>query len=109
MRSCYRSQRRIYSEKVENISIIKNRKRGDTKIYEGSVEKEIYSTIKITTKITSILYTEKEWEKENSIRLLIFEQLGDQEQLSIATDSDLIDKIGKKKVLMKMDLKVGIQ
>ena len=86
MRSYYRSQRRICSEKVENISIIKNRKRGDTKICKGSVEEEIYSTIEIITNITSILYAEKEWEKENSIRLLIFEQLGDQEQLPIATD-----------------------
>ena len=89
------------------MSIIKNRKRGDTKIYEESVEKEIYSTIEITTKITNILYAEKEWEKENSVRLLILEQLGDQEQLSIATDSNLIDKIGKNKVLIKMDLKQG--
>ena len=105
MRSCHKSQRRICSEKVENISIVKNRKRGDTKIYEGSVKKEIYSNIEITTNITSILYAEEEWEKENSVRLLIFEQLGDQEQLSIATDSNLIDKIEKKKVLIKMDLK----
>ena len=55
------------------MSIIKNRKRGYKKIYEESVEKEIYSTIEITTKITNILYAEKEWEKENSVRLLILE------------------------------------
>jgi len=36
---------------------------------------------------------------------LIFEQLGDQEQLSIATDSDLIDKIGKKESTYEDGLK----
>jgi len=42
MRLCYRSQRRFCSKKVEDIFIIKNRKRESSGICEGSVEKEIY-------------------------------------------------------------------
>ena len=32
---------------------------------KGSVEEEIYSTIKVITDITSVFYTKEEWEKEN--------------------------------------------
>jgi len=42
--------------------------------------------IKVTTNVTSILYAKEEWKEEDGIELLIFEQLDDQEQLSIATD-----------------------
>jgi len=75
MRPCYRSQRRVCSEKEEDISIVKNRKRGGTEVFEKSVEKKIYLTIEITTDITSILCAKKEWKEENGSELLIFEQL----------------------------------
>ena len=38
-------------EKKEDISVIKNRKRGGSGVFEGSVEKGVYSTIEITTDI----------------------------------------------------------
>ena len=75
MKSCYRSQRRVCSEKRKDISIVKNRKRGGTEVFEKSVEKKIYLTIEITTDITSILCAKKEWKEENGSELLIFEQL----------------------------------
>jgi len=55
MESCYRSQERVCSKKVEDISVIKNRKGGGSGVFEGSVEKGIYLTIEITTDITSVL------------------------------------------------------
>ena len=62
-------------KKEEDISIIKNREREGSGVFEESVEEGVYSTIKVTTDITSILFTEEEWKNENNIRLLIFEQL----------------------------------
>jgi len=86
MKSCYRFQERICSEKKEDIPIVKNRERGSTGICEGLVEERIYLTIKVTTDVTGVLCTEEGWEEENGIGLLIFKQLDGQEQLSIATD-----------------------
>ena len=86
MRSCYRSQKRICSIKGEDIPIVKNRKGEGAGICEKSVEKRVHSTIKITTNIISIFCAKERWEEEDGIRLQIFEQLDDQEQLSITTD-----------------------
>jgi len=86
MKSCYIFQERICSEKEEDISIVKNREREGIGICEGLVEERIYLTIKVTTDVTGVLCTEEGWEKEDSIELLIFEQLDGQEQLFIATD-----------------------
>ena len=72
--------------KKREIFFVKNRGRKDSGIFERSAEKEIYLTIKITTDITNILCAEEEWEEEDSTELQIFEQLDNQEQLSIATD-----------------------
>jgi len=43
-------------------------------------------TIKITTNITGVLFAKEGWKEEDGVELLIFEQLDDQEQLSIATN-----------------------
>ena len=59
MRLCYKFQRRVCSKKQEDISIIKNREREGTRVCKELVEKEIYSTIEITTNVTSVLYAEK--------------------------------------------------
>ena len=69
MKSCYRSQRRVFSEKEKDIFIIKDRKEGGSGVFERSVEKEIYSTIEVTTNITSVLCAEEEWEEEDGARL----------------------------------------
>jgi len=45
------------------------------RVCEGSVKEEVYWTIKITTDVTGVLCTKEEWEEENGIGLLIFEQL----------------------------------
>ena len=62
-------------KKGEDISIVKNRKRGSTGVCEGSVEKGVYQAIEITTDIASVLCAKEGWKEENGIRLLIFEQL----------------------------------
>jgi len=86
MKSCYRFQERICSEKEKDIPIVKNKERGGTGICEGLVDKRIYLIIKVTTDVTGVFCTKEGWEEEDGIRLLIFEQLDGQEQLSIATD-----------------------
>jgi len=86
MTLCYRSQRRFCSEKGGNISVIKNRERRDLSVFEELVKEEVYLTIEITTGITHILCAKEGWKEENGTRLLIFELLDNQEQLSIATN-----------------------
>ena len=82
MRLCYRSQKRICSKKVKDISIIKSREKGSWEVYKRSVKKGLYLTIKITTDITSVLYTKE----EDDAKLQISKQLDNQEQLFITTD-----------------------
>jgi len=60
MKSCYRFQRRVYFKKREGISIVKNKEEEGSEVCKESVEEEIYLTIRITTDITSTLYTEEE-------------------------------------------------
>ena len=56
-------------KKGKDISIVKNKKREDAGICERSAKKGVYSTIKITTNITSILCTKEGWKEKNGIRL----------------------------------------
>jgi len=81
MRLCYRSQERS-SKKEKDISIIKSRERGSSGVYKRSVKEGLYLTIKITTDITGVLYTEE----EDDVELQISKQLDNQEQLFITTD-----------------------
>ena len=97
--------KRFCSEKGEDISIAKNRKREGSGVCIGLVEEKVYSTIKITIDITGVLCAKEEWKEENGAGLLIFKQLDNQEQLSIALISNLIDNIGKKKMFIKMHLR----
>ena len=46
----------------------------------------VYKAIKVTTNVTGVLCAKEKWEKEDSARLLISEQLDNQEQLFIITD-----------------------
>lgn len=80
MELCYKSQKIICSKKGENILIVQNREGESTEVLEGSVEKEVYLTIKITTDITGILCAEEE---KDGARLLIFKQLGKSQENSI--------------------------
>jgi len=64
MRSCYRSQKRLCSKKEKDISIVKNREKGDTIICEESVEERIYLIIEITTDIISIFCAKKKWKEK---------------------------------------------
>jgi len=75
MRLCHRSQRRFCSKKGEDISVIKNRKKGGFRVFKESVKKRVYLTTKIITNITSVLCAKEGWKKEDSVRLSIFEQL----------------------------------
>ena len=68
MGSCYRSQRRVCPKKGKDISIVQNRKGESTEVLERSAEKEIDSTIKITTDITSILCAKEGWKEKDNIR-----------------------------------------
>ena len=42
LRSCHRSQRRICAKKGQDLSVVKSRERGGTRICERSVEKGVY-------------------------------------------------------------------
>ena len=75
--SCYRSQRRFYTKKGEDISIVKSRKRGSTGVCERSAEEGVYQAIEFTTDVTGVLYAKKRWEEEDGARLSISEQLDD--------------------------------
>ena len=86
MRSYYRSQRRFYAKKEEDISVIKDKEREITGICKGLVEEGIYQAIKITTNITSVLCIKEEWEEEDNVKLQISEQLDNQKQLFITID-----------------------
>ena len=68
---CYRFQRRVCSEKREDIFIVQNREEGSTEVFERLVKKGAYSTIKITTDITSVLYAKEEWKEENGAELYL--------------------------------------
>jgi len=46
-------------QKGEDISTVKNREGGGSGVCKGSVEEGVYSTIKITTNVTSILCAEE--------------------------------------------------
>ena len=56
-------------KKGEDISVVKNKKRGSIEIHKELVEKEVYSTIEVTIDITSILYTKEEWKEEDGVEL----------------------------------------
>ena len=75
MRLYHRSQRRFCFKKEEDISVIKNRKKGGFRVFKESVKKRVYLTTKIITNITSILCAKEGWKKEDSIGLSILEQL----------------------------------
>ena len=67
------SNKKTLFQKGEDISIVKNRKKGDLRVCKKSIEKRLYLTIKITIDITSVLCAKEEWKEDNSARLLIFE------------------------------------
>ena len=47
VRLCYRSQRRFCSEKGEDISTVKNRKKGDSRVLKESVKKKYIQSPKL--------------------------------------------------------------
>lgn len=65
------------------------------RVFEGSVEKEVYLTIKVIIYIVSILYTKKRQKEENSINLLIFEKID-------LRWSTIIKKSNKQKTVFSM-------
>ncbi len=67
--------RKVLSQKGKDISIVKNREEGSLRICEGSVEKEVYSTIKITTDVTNVPCAKEEQEEEDDAELQISKQL----------------------------------
>ena len=88
MGSYHRSQERFCAKKEKYIFIVESRKRKrrSAGVHKELVEKGIYSTIKVTTDITSILCAKEECKEEDSVGLQISKQLDDQKQLSITTD-----------------------
>ena len=79
MGSCDRVEGGVYAEKGKSVSIVKRGKREDEGVHQRAVEKRIYLAIKVTTNDAGILCREKGWEEVDSIRLLIFEQVNNQE------------------------------
>jgi len=74
LRSCYKSQKRICAKERQNLSVVKSRERRSIGVCEGSIEKEIYQAIKITTDVTSVFCAKERWEEENGTGLSISEQ-----------------------------------
>ena len=55
MRSCHRYEEELYAKKEQGVSIVQRRERRSEGVYQGTIEKEIHSTIKVTTDGPSIL------------------------------------------------------
>jgi len=69
MELCHKSQRRLCSKKEEDISVVKNRERGGTRVFEGLVKEGIHLTIKIIIDIISVLCAEEGWKEEDYVKL----------------------------------------
>ena len=61
----------ICTKKRENLSLVQRRERESKRVYLEIGEKVIYSTIKVTTDCTSILYRKEGWEDDDGTRLLV--------------------------------------
>ena len=79
LRSCHRSQRRICAKEGQDLSIIKSREKGGTRICERSVEEGIHQAIEITTDITGVICAKERQEEEDGTELSVFKQLDSQE------------------------------
>ena len=73
------SEKDLYQKKRDYISIVKNRERGGSGVFEESIKEEIYLTIKVITDITSVICTEERWKEEDGVGLLISKQSDNQE------------------------------
>ena len=87
------SERDLFQRKKRYIYYLEQKGEG-SEAFEESVEKEIYSTIKFTTNITSILCA-KEWKKESSW----YRTIKIKTVYLLPLISDLIDNIKKKKIV----------
>ena len=108
MRSCHRSQGRICAKEGQNLSVVKSRERGGTRICKRSVEKGVYQAIEITTDVTSVLCAKERWEEEDGVELSAFEQLDGQEQLSVTTDFRSDRQYWEEKGVYKDEFMLGI-
>jgi len=61
MRLCYGSQRRIFFKERKDLSFVKNRERGSSRVFERSIKKGVYLTIEVATDVASILCAKEEW------------------------------------------------
>jgi len=69
--SCNRCKGKVCSEEGEGVSNIKRREGGGEEVYQRTVKKRIYLTVKVTTDGTGVLCREKGQKKENGPGLSI--------------------------------------
>jgi len=65
-----KSKREIHTKKRKSLSFVQRKEKKSKEIYKKNKE-GVYLAIKITPDCICIFYKKEEWEKENSIRLLI--------------------------------------
>ena len=63
MGSCDRCERRVYAKKGKGLPTVERRKRGDKRIYLGTVKEGVHLAVKVTTNGTGVLCM-KEGQKE---------------------------------------------
>ena len=63
MELCNRCEGRICIEEGEGVPVIKGGERGGKRICERTIEKEVYSAVKVTTNSTGVLCREERWQK----------------------------------------------
>jgi len=73
MELCNRFEGRIHTKERKSISFVQRGERESKRVHSEVDEEEIHKTIKITTNSPCALCRKKEWEEEDSVRLLIFE------------------------------------
>ena len=71
VRSHNRCKGRVCSEEGEGVFTIKRREEEGEEVYQRTVKKRTYPTVKVTTNGTGVLCRKKEWKKENGLGLSI--------------------------------------
>ena len=104
MRSCDRIERRVCTEKREDVSIERREKRGIW-VHKWIIEKRLYQALKVTSNSTSIFCRKEGWKKEDNIRLSISQIVKNNYPLLLILD--IIKNIVTKKIFTKMNLKWG--
>ena len=70
MGSHSRFKERIYAKKRENLSLVQTRERRSKGVYSEIDKEGIYTTIKVITNCTSILYKKERWKEKGWYKII---------------------------------------